>query len=198
MNTFFTADTHFFHMNKRGGIIKYCNRPFTSIEEMNQTLIAKWNAKVKPGDRVYHTGDFAFGTREQILNLTKKLNGHLILIEGNHDDIGEPGNYGFSSKHQLLEIKINGVYITLCHYAMRVWPRSHFNSWHCYGHSHSCLDKNWGKSWDVGVDNNNFEPVEFEELKIIMANQPNNFNWLGRLPGYDEKEFNEAEQIEMS
>jgi len=165
---------------------------------MDEALIQNWNAKVKDGDRVYHLGDFGFGQREKILALTRRLNGHIILIEGNHDEVGDPKNYGFSGKHQLLDIKINGIYITMCHYAMRVWNRSHFNSWHIFGHSHSTLDKNWGKCWDVGVDNNSFEPVEFEELKNIMINQPDNFNWLGRLPGYNQKEFDEAKLSEMS
>ena len=41
-NLFFTSDTHFFHE----GIIKFCNRPFESVEEMNETLIRNWNETV--------------------------------------------------------------------------------------------------------------------------------------------------------
>jgi calcineurin-like phosphoesterase family protein len=193
MNTFFTADTHWYHKN----IIKYCNRPFSSIEEMNETLINQWNSKISKGDRVYHLGDFAFGQREKILELTKILNGSIIIIEGNHDEIGQPENYGFAGKHQLLTVKINGIYITMCHYAMRVWERSHYNSWHIYGHSHGTLES-IGKTWDVGVDNNNFTPVEFEELKKIMESQSHNLNWLERLPGYDQKEYEAYRKIEMS
>ena len=159
MNTFFISDTHFHHMNKSGGIIRYCNRPFSSIEEMDETLIQNWNSKIKPEDRVYHLGDFAFGQREQILELTRRLNGHIILILGNHDNIGDPKNYGFSQKHNLLQIKLNGAHITLCHYALRVWEKSHFDSWQLFGHSHGCLEP-VGKQWDVGVDNNNFYPIE--------------------------------------
>jgi len=169
MNTFFTADTHWNHKN----IIRYCNRPFSSIEEMNQALIDRWNSKVAPGDRVYHLGDFAFGKKEDILKLTRALNGSTIIIEGSHDHIGEPGNYGFSSKHPLLNISIDGTPITLCHYAMRVWHKSHYDAWHLYGHSHGAL-RTPGKTLDAGVDSNNFEPLEFEELKKIMANKPPN------------------------
>jgi Predicted phosphoesterase or phosphohydrolase len=197
MNTFFIADTHFHHVNKNGGIIRYCNRPFASIEEMDETIIQNWNAKIKPGDRVYHCGDFCWGNREEILKMTRRLRGHIILMEGNHDNIGDPKNYGFSSKHKLLEIKLNGKYITLCHYAMRVFNKSHFDAWALYGHSHGTLPPE-GKTWDVGVDYNNFEPLEFEELKRIMESRPHNFNWLERLPGYNKKEYEEAKKIEMS
>jgi calcineurin-like phosphoesterase family protein len=193
MNTFFTSDTHFSHAN----IIRFCSRPFSSADEMDHTIITKWNAKVAPGDRVYHLGDFMFAQREKILAMTRRLNGHIILIEGNHDEIGDPKNYGFAGKHQLLSIKLNGAHITMCHYAMRVWEKSHFDSWHLFGHSHGTLEP-VGKTWDVGVDYNNFEPIEFEELKKIMESRPHNLNWLERLKGYNQKEYEEAKQIEMS
>lgn len=166
---FFTADTHFDHKN----VIKYCNRPFSSIQEMNQALIDKWNSKVKPGDLVFHLGDFAFG--HDILKFTEVLNGDIILIKGNHDDKNIYRSNGFLKVHELLDTKINDTYITLCHFSMRVWEKSHFDSWHCFGHSHGSLEP-FGKSRDVGVDNNNFEPIEFEELKKIMNDRPSNFN----------------------
>lgn len=79
--TFIIADTHFCHKN----IIKYCNRPFASIEEMDTVLMSNWNAVVCPQDTVYVLGDFLLGTVEQLMEITKKLNGHKILIKGNHD-----------------------------------------------------------------------------------------------------------------
>ena len=65
MNIFFTADTHFFHRN----IIKYCNRPFHSVGEMNETMIANWNAVVKPRSIIYHLGDFGLGTEEEMAEI---------------------------------------------------------------------------------------------------------------------------------
>jgi len=74
------SDTHFNHKN----VIKYCNRPFESVEEMNRKLINNWNSTVKKTDTIYHLGDFAFGNKEYIIELLSKLNGKKILIMGNH------------------------------------------------------------------------------------------------------------------
>ena len=80
-----TSDTHFFHEN----IIKYCGRPFSCAEEMNEVLVQNWNKVVKPGDKVYHLGDVwmgkaSHGERSALMN---RLNGKKRLIVGNHDDI---------------------------------------------------------------------------------------------------------------
>ena len=53
---FYTADLHLGHAN----IIKYCNRPFKDVDQMNETLIRNWNSRVKPEDTVIHNGDFCF------------------------------------------------------------------------------------------------------------------------------------------
>lgn len=77
---YFTSDTHFCHDN----IIQHCNRPFKNIEEMNKTLVSKWNERVKPTDVVFHLGDFCWDEK-RINEFVSKLNGHIILIKGNHD-----------------------------------------------------------------------------------------------------------------
>ena len=78
---FVISDTHFNHTN----IIKYCNRPFSSVEEMNNTIIDNWNKVVKPEDYVIHCGDFCLGKIEVLKDIVHKLNGHKILVKGNHD-----------------------------------------------------------------------------------------------------------------
>lgn len=78
---FFIADTHFGHKN----IIRYENRPFQSVEEMDTELIKRWNQIVSTDDTVYHLGDFALTTSSRIAEIVPQLNGHKILIKGNHD-----------------------------------------------------------------------------------------------------------------
>lgn len=79
MTIFFTSDTHFSHAN----IIGYCNRPFSSVEEMDETIVDRWNAIVRPQDHIYHLGDVAM--KRQHLGIVKRLNGHKRLALGNHD-----------------------------------------------------------------------------------------------------------------
>lgn len=77
---YFISDTHFSHTN----IIKYCNRPFNNIDEMNNTIIDNWNKVVNDNDIVYHLGDFALYNNE-IKDLVSRLNGKIYLLRGNHD-----------------------------------------------------------------------------------------------------------------
>lgn len=78
---YITSDTHFSHKN----IIEYCDRPYTNPEEMNKNLISKWNSVVKEDDIVLHLGDVGFGLVEELSPIIQGLNGHKILIRGNHD-----------------------------------------------------------------------------------------------------------------
>ena len=78
MTAFFTSDHHFGH--KR--IIELAKRPFTSVDEMDEYMIVRWNDRVKPGDTIYHVGDFAFTDHDPYL---RRLNGQKFLVPGNHD-----------------------------------------------------------------------------------------------------------------
>lgn len=78
---YFISDTHFYHDN----IIKYCNRPFDNIYDMNEAMINNWNSVVKETDTIYHLGDFCLGGNEELENIYSRLNGNKILIRGNHD-----------------------------------------------------------------------------------------------------------------
>ena len=86
---YFTSDHHFLHNN----IIQYCNRPFSSVEEMNEYMIQKWNEKISDTDLIYYLGDFAIEKRDQekafinIKKILERLKGQKILIAGNHDEV---------------------------------------------------------------------------------------------------------------
>ena len=165
---FFTADEHFAHKN----IIKYANRPFSSVEQMDEEIIKRHNEVVGKNDIVIHAGDFTLKHKNKAYECINKLTGNHIFLMGSHD-------YWMNSGNQIWEKKIEGIYVVVCHYAMRTWARSHYNSWNLYGHSHGRLDP-IGKQWDIGVDNNNFYPVSFESLKKIMRDRPDNPNLIRR------------------
>jgi calcineurin-like phosphoesterase family protein len=82
MKYFIISDTHFNHEN----IIKYCNRPFKDVDEMNRVMIKNWNETVSNKDIVIHLGDVALGSKEEVKKIIKQLNGRKILIKGNHDN----------------------------------------------------------------------------------------------------------------
>lgn len=189
MKTFFTSDTHFGHAN----IIKYCDRPFSDVSNMNESLIANWNNVVGCDDVVYHLGDFAFGDALGVDRAMRSLNfKHLHFIKGNHDKpfMDWYNNFGndelarkVSVYPHFLETKIQGNKFVLCHYAMRVWDQSHRGALHLYGHSHGTLsDDPKSKSFDIGVDCHNYYPVSLERVLEIMSTkqQENNFE---NLPG---------------
>jgi calcineurin-like phosphoesterase family protein len=159
MTTWFTADTHFGHEN----IIKYCNRPFANVKAMDDLLILNWNSCVKPEDYIYHLGDFCMGDPRPYF---ERLNGHIRILPGSHDkELNKlPPMNIFPKIVTLNEVPK----ITLCHYAMRSWPLSHYASWHLYGHHHGKLEP-YGLSFDVGVDCWNYAPISLEEVSAKMA-----------------------------
>lgn len=165
---FFTADEHYGHVN----IIKYCMRPFSDITIMDNTLIANHNAIVKSNDITIHVGDFTLASKEFAQSIIKRLSGQHIFLKGSHDRWIDKPNY-------IWERTIDDQFVIACHYAFKVWAKSHYNSWNIYGHSHGRLPPT-GKQWDVGVDNNKFFPVSWEQLKMIMATRPDNFNLVVR------------------
>jgi len=167
---FFTGDEHFSHRN----ILKYCDRPFSSIEEMDEELIKRHNSVVSKGDITVHAGDFTLEKKEVAYKYQQRLNGTHIFLKGSHD-------YWLRGTkcHEIWEKTIDGIYVVCCHYAMYVWNRSHFNSWQLFAHSHGKLEPA-GKQWDVGVDSNDFYPLSFDQIKEIMENRPDNFNLVRR------------------
>jgi len=76
-----TADTHFGH----GNIIKHCDRPFGSVDEMDLEMMSRWNERVKPGDQIWHLGDVLWSRKQDLGPLFSRLNGDKALLLGNHD-----------------------------------------------------------------------------------------------------------------
>jgi len=168
-DVYFTSDQHWFHSN----IIGHCNRPFLSADDMDEYMIQAWNETVKPGDVVYHLGDFAItGYSEskfkpKVEKLLRKLNGNKILIQGNHDSPAVLKAQGWGNIHKMHHVKIDGQKLILCHYAMRTWQFKGSGAIHLYGHSHGNLPS-LDKSMDVGVDAMGYKPIKFERIVEIM------------------------------
>lgn len=165
---YFTADTHFGHQN----IIRFCNRPFSTTEEMDKALIKNWNSRVNGNDTVYILGDMFFRSinAESIL---KSLKGKKRLIIGNHDSSWmtkfNASKY-FISMDSFLEISDGKYALTLCHYPLVTWKHAE-KSYMIHGHIHN--DKN-ADFWpliaardhllNAGADINGYIPVSFDEL----------------------------------
>ncbi len=174
----FTSDTHYCHEN----IIKYCNRPFKDATEMDLEIIKKYNEVVSDDDIVYHLGDFSIDSytpeikaqREPYLvNVFKQLKGKKILISGNHDAMYlELYNKLFDSILPYHEIKDenNRVKFVLCHYPFESWNNKNNSSIHLHGHSHGKALKLKNR-YDVGIDSNNFYPINIENLIIEVKKQ---------------------------
>lgn len=170
MAIYFTSDTHFGHTN----IIKYCNRPFNSSDEMDEELIKNWNNTVDKNDIVYHLGDFSFKGKDSINKYTDRLNGTINLILGNHDvykTLADTRRFSFIRDYYRL--KVDNLKIILFHYSIREWDCKGHGSIHLWGHSHGTLPI-LGKSCDIGVDSPHitgkpeYRPFSFEEILKFM------------------------------
>ena len=166
---YFTSDLHFGHKN----IIKYEDRPFSSVEEMEECIIYKWNNKVSKNDEVYILGDFGFVNGKKANELLDRLNGRKFLIRGNHDSFLKDKKFDktkFEWIKDYARIKDGDNIICMFHYPIAVWDEQHHGSIHLYGHVHSNKDNHHplivhlDNAYNVGCDVHNFEPVSLEEL----------------------------------
>ena len=116
----FTADHHFGHAN----IIRHCDRPFQSVEEMDRILLKNWNACIGSRDTVYILGDLFFRNVVSADEYLQQMNGKKHLIVGNHDKSWMKRTdlcAYFESVSQMAEISDGLHKITLCHYPMMSW-----------------------------------------------------------------------------
>lgn len=177
---YFTSDTHFGHKN----ILEFCNRPWVTVEEMNEGLIANWNSVVRENDIVFHLGDVQLGGGNELLdNILPRLNGHIILILGNHDI------KNLKSRHldllddafEQLTINIDGTHCVLSHCPSGLPGKDPQHQFNLHGHLHSknnvpqenCSVELKENHYDVGVDNNNYTPISFDSIKKIIYSRLN-------------------------
>lgn len=184
---FFTSDTHFHHFN----IIKPCGRPFNDEKEMNEVLINNWNSVVNNDSIVFHLGDFAWGGFQKWKEICDRLNGHIILVKGNHDWKNGPQSPAqeeelFDLVTQQLYLRIEGRPVFLNHFPFLCYGGVYRNPndvvYQLYGHVHSGefstngadiprLKYTFPTQYDVGVDNNNFTPISWKEVNEKIQSQ---------------------------
>lgn len=138
---FFTSDLHLGHEN----CIRLCNRPFSSIEEMDETLIENWNHKVTGKDTVYILGDLIYRSQKPPEEYLRRRRGKKHLILGNHDR----GWIRSCQTEQFFERVNNLLYVadgkrqyTLCHYPMMSWPHI-MRCYMVFGHIHGNTDADY-------------------------------------------------------
>lgn len=176
---FFTSDTHFGDEK----VLRLSERPFSSVEEMDQELIRRWNDTVPEDGIVFHLGDFGFGKYKRGHELLKILHGEKYLILGNHDqNVLCRGHVSqFKAVAPQMYIMVDDQHILLNHCPMLCYPKETAQTWQLFGHVHSGpystkgndmprLQYLWPYQYDVGVDNNDFRPISFVQLQQYFKN----------------------------
>lgn len=141
---------------------------------MHEEIIRRWNEKVPENGIVYNLGDIAMNNPRGTRDVLNRLNGRIYLIRGNHEEIALDNNVidRFENVYDYLRLEvIDGNIrqdIMLFHYPIASWDKMHRGSWNLFGHCHNSLNKDLGKSIDVGVDGNNFTPLSYYDVKSIM------------------------------
>lgn len=188
----FTSDQHFWHSN----IIKYCNRPYATVEDMNEAIITNYNALIGENDVVYHLGDFSLAFAP-VITYVKRLNGTKHLIYGNHDFcshlhpkgkrnqddwIKKYEDAGFATVQDKLTIQIDGKDVLLHHFPYRNLEDGDHKGYTVrylderqedkglillHGHVHGRWKRS-GNCIDVGVDVWNYCPVSLEQVKELI------------------------------
>jgi calcineurin-like phosphoesterase family protein len=158
MALFFTSDTHFGDHRT----LNIHRRPFASVAEMDEAMVAGWNAVVGPQDEVWHLGDFARKLSDvpKLLSLLSARK-HLLLGNNDHPEIGDVP--GWASVRDYHEMEEGGCRLILCHYPFRSWNGQARRAINLHGHSHGKL-KPMPRQFDVGVDARGFRPVSLSQL----------------------------------
>ena len=178
MATYFISDLHLGHKN----IIRHCERPFESAEQMDRHLIANINAIVGQQDTLYILGDFTgpqMKLDDAIAYRRRIVCRNIHLIQGNHDkDLRNTDC--FKSETCYLKIRAGGRKIILFHYPIAEWDGKWRGAIHLHGHSHNKPEYNAHNieqgllRFDVGIDANDFCPVSedkiFEFVRKAEAN----------------------------
>ena len=166
-STYLVSDTHFDHKN----IIKYCNRPFSSVEEMNEVILNNWKDTINDDDLVFFLGDMAFGRGSKKPKWwLSQLPGRIVYLKGSHDQGIRPTSTGLNAISVSLSVimKVKGLKIYLVHDPINI-PND-WDGWAIHGHNHNnrpFLDID-NKRINVSLDVTDFKPVKLDYILDII------------------------------
>jgi calcineurin-like phosphoesterase family protein len=170
----FGSDFHFGHKN----VINFCNRPFEDMAEQDSSLVETWNKYVGPQDNAFILGDFSFYRAVETTKLLQSMNGHKLLVKGNHDHSRELGRVsGWLRWVHYHEMDLAEDRVTMSHFPMLSWHRMHRGAYHLHGHCHGTLSYPEGlldaRILDVGIDHiarltGEYRPMEWSEIKEVL------------------------------
>ena len=193
MKTFVISDLHLGHAN----ILRYSNRPYWTIEEMDSAIIFAWNDVVEDNDVVYVLGDFCLGDFDSASKYFRMLNGDIRVLYNywHHDkrwmkDVEGIGIWKATVQSGSIISLVDQIVViekdvgeehpevtVLCHYPFEIWDRKHYGATHLFGHIHS-KDGYMENSMrlDVGVDNllhmfGSPAPIEIDNANYIMRSK---------------------------
>ena len=174
---YLTSDLHLSHKN----IIKYDNRPYNNVDEMNEDIVKRWNEVVDPHDIVIILGDITlYDKSNKIIKILRSLNGVKYFMQGNHDSdlavIGYKDNYVFDKYlPQLQAVEYTTIdnikyLLHLCHYPLLDWFGKQKGSYQIFGHTHGNLKQHdlaqLDVSWSIW-----YKPMEINEIIKIIQKQ---------------------------
>ena len=167
---YYISDLHIGHKNA----IRFDERPFADIDDMEREIVRRWNEKVGADDDVYILGDVFYRYKGNRADFLKRLGGRLHLIVGNHDfEIlkNEAALGCFESVDKLRQIVDDGRRVVMCHYPIISWNMKHFGAYHVYGHVHANINEGTifmmkqERAFNAGCMINNYEPCTLLELE---------------------------------
>ena len=150
MANYYISDLHLGHAN----VIRFDNRPFRDIDEMEAEIIRRWNERVTPQDTVYIIGDFCWKTSSNWIPIVQKLKGRKVLIRGNHDPKQIYGKLRklFDDVKDYKEISDNGRRVSMCHFPILLYNHSHSaNIYMLCGHVHNTKENDWLEKWRTEI-----------------------------------------------
>ncbi len=175
----FASDQHHGHQSA----IHHNHRPFRDLDHMDHALVDEWNSRVGKQDLAFILGDFSFYKPEKTTEIVHAMNGHKILVKGNHDHTKALSKVqGFQRILSYHEHKLDvgggeTVRIVMSHFPFLSWNQMHRGAYHLHGHSHGNLmvppQLQNARMLDVGVDHlsglkGHYGPINFAEIMELL------------------------------